>query len=124
MTSMNYISVLKLLAKLKSCETPRITSRLPALGQHIECSGVAVGELIAFHYHHWRQHMPDAVIIEDVTLATFAHGEAVQFAFVIIGDRHFAAFSSAASHEMRGNVLFSVLMQARRVVSHGGPASR
>ena len=35
--------------------------RLPALGQQIQRQRVAVGELIAFHHGHWRQHMPDAV---------------------------------------------------------------
>jgi len=57
----------------------------PALWQHIECQRVTVGVLIAFQYGHWRQHMPDAIIIEDVTLARFAHREAIHFLLVIVG---------------------------------------
>jgi hypothetical protein len=33
--------------------------------------------LIAFQYGNWRQHMPDAIIVEDVTLTRFAHREAI-----------------------------------------------
>jgi hypothetical protein len=40
--------------------------------------------------------MPDTVIIEDVTFTAFAHGEAIQFVFVIVGYDDLAAASPAA----------------------------
>jgi hypothetical protein len=82
----------------------------PAFWQHIECQRVTVGELIAFHYSERRQHMPDAIIVEDVTLAGFAHDEAIHFVFVIVGDDDFATVSAAAAEQMRGDVLFPVFM--------------
>src|ERR1017187_5246230 len=69
----------------------------PALWQHIECQRVTVGILIAFQYCHWRQHMPDTVIIEDVTFTAFAHGEAIYFILVIVGYDDFATLSPAAT---------------------------
>src|SRR5580700_2181767 len=69
----------------------------PALRQHIECQRVTVGILIAFQYRQRRQHMPDAIIVEDVTLAGFAHGEAIYFVFVVVGDDDFATVSPAAT---------------------------
>jgi hypothetical protein len=69
----------------------------PTLWQHIECQRVTVGVLIAFQYCHWRQHVPDAVIIEDVTLTAFAHSEAIHFVFIIVSDDDFAAASAAAA---------------------------
>jgi hypothetical protein len=41
--------------------------------------------------------MPDAIIVEDVTLARFAHYKAIQFAFVIVGYDDFATVSAAAT---------------------------
>jgi hypothetical protein len=41
--------------------------------------------------------MPDAIIVEDVTLSHFAHCEAIQFVFVIVGDDDFATMSAAAA---------------------------
>jgi hypothetical protein len=70
----------------------------PALWQHIECQRVTVGVLIAFQYGHWRQHMPDAIIVEDVTLTRFAHREAIHFLLVIVGHDDFATLSAAAAH--------------------------
>jgi hypothetical protein len=69
----------------------------PALWQHIECQSVTVGVLIAFRHCHWRQHVPDTVIIEDVTLTAFAHREAIHFVFVIVGYDDFATLSAAAA---------------------------
>ena len=54
--------------------------------------------------------MPDAVIVEDVALARFAHREAIHFVFVIVGYDDFAALSTAAGQQMRGDVLFPVFM--------------
>jgi hypothetical protein len=54
--------------------------------------------------------MPDAIIIEDVTLTRFAHGEAIHFPLVIVGDDDFAALSAAAAYQMGGNVLFPVFV--------------
>ena len=59
--------------------------RFPALRQHIECQRVTVGVLIAFQYCHWSQHVPDAIIVEDVTLTRFAHREAIHFVLLIVG---------------------------------------
>src|SRR5438105_15623172 len=70
----------------------------PALWQHIECQRVTVGVLIAFQYCHWRQHMPDTVIVEDVTLTAFAHREAIHFVLAIVGYDDFATLSAAAAH--------------------------
>ena len=41
--------------------------------------------------------MPDAVIVEDVTLTRFAHREAIHFVFVIVGDDDFATASAAVA---------------------------
>jgi hypothetical protein len=41
--------------------------------------------------------MPDAVIVEDVTLARLAHGEAIHFVFVVVGYDDFATVSAAAA---------------------------
>src|SRR5580698_8064032 len=60
--------------------------RFPTLGQHVECQRVTVGVLIAFQHPHRRQHVPDAVIIEDIRFTRLAHREAIQFPFVIVGD--------------------------------------
>ncbi len=54
--------------------------------------------------------MPDAVIVEDVTLTRFAHREAIYFVFVIVGYDDFAALSAAAAQQMRGDILFPVFM--------------
>jgi len=70
----------------------------PALWQHIECQRVTVGVLIAFQDGHWRQHMPDAIIVEDVTLTRFAHCEAIHFLLVIVGYDDFATLSATAGH--------------------------
>jgi hypothetical protein len=70
----------------------------PALWQHIESQRVTVGVLIAFQYGHWRQHMPDAIIVEDVTLTRFTHREAIHFPLVIVGYDDFATLSAAAAH--------------------------
>src|SRR5579864_1641428 len=83
---------------------------LPALWQHIECQRVTVGVLIAFQYRHWRQHMPDAIIVEDVTLTRFAHREAIHFMFLIVGYDDFAAVNATAGQQMRGDILFPVFM--------------
>jgi hypothetical protein len=40
--------------------------------------------------------MPDAIIVEDVTLARFPHGEAIHLVFVIVGYDDFATVSAAA----------------------------
>ena len=45
--------------------------------------------------------MPDAIIVEDVTLTRFAHREAIQFVFVIVGYDDVATVSAAAGHQMR-----------------------
>ena len=74
-----------------------MSTGFPALGQHIECQGVTVGILIAVQHCHWSQHMPDAVIVEDVTLTRFAHREAIYFVFVIVGYDDFAPLSTAAA---------------------------
>src|SRR5580698_10457909 len=94
---------------------PRLRSLhgFPVFWQHIECQRVTVGVLIAFQYGHRRQHMPDAIIVEDVTLTRFAHREAIHFLLIIISNDDFAALSPAAADEMRGDVLFPVFMQAR-----------
>jgi hypothetical protein len=68
----------------------------PTLWQHIECQRVTVGVLIAFQHCHWRQHVPDAIVIEDITLTAFAHREAIHFVFVIVGDDDFATANAAA----------------------------
>src|ERR1700722_4171294 len=91
-------------------KSPESLHGLPALRQHIERQRVTVGELIAIEYCHRRQHMPDAVIVENVTLTHLAHREAIDFVFVIVSDNHFTTLSAAASDEMRGDVLFSVFM--------------
>ena len=80
------------------CVRLRSLHRFPALWQHIECQRVTVGVLIAFQDGHWSQHMPDAIIIEDVALTRFAHREAVHFLLVIVGYDDFAALSAAAAH--------------------------
>jgi hypothetical protein len=54
--------------------------------------------------------MPDAVIVEDVTLTRFAHREAFDFVFVIVGYDDFAALGTAAAQQMRGDILFPVFM--------------
>jgi hypothetical protein len=41
--------------------------------------------------------MPDAIIVEDVTLTRFVHREAIQFVFVIVGDDDFATVCAAAA---------------------------
>jgi hypothetical protein len=69
----------------------------PALWQHIESQRVTVGILIAFPHCYWRQHVPDTVIIEDVTLAAFAHREAIHLVFVIVRYDDFATASAAAA---------------------------
>ena len=76
----------------------RLLHGFPALWQHIECQRVTVGVLIAFQYGQWRQHMPDAIIVEDVTLTRFAHREAIHFLLVIVGYDDFATLSAAAAH--------------------------
>jgi|SRR5579863_2936525 hypothetical protein len=77
---------------------PRSLYGFPTLWQHIECQRVTVGVLIAFQYGNWRQHMPDAIIVEDVTLTRFAHREAIHFLLVIVGYDDFAALSAAPAH--------------------------
>jgi hypothetical protein len=52
--------------------------------------------LVAFQYFHWRQHVPDPIIVEDVTLTRLAQGEAFQFVFVIVGYDHFATVNATA----------------------------
>src|SRR5579863_2684650 len=99
------------LFRAKSRESRR---GFPALWQHIEGQRVAVGVLIAFQYCHWRQHVPDATVVEDVALTRFAHCEAIQFVFVIVGYDHFATVSAAAAQQVRCDVLLPVFMQARR----------
>jgi hypothetical protein len=54
--------------------------------------------------------MPDAIIVEDITLARFAHREAVHFFFIIVGYDDFATVSAAAAQQMRGDVLFPIFM--------------
>jgi hypothetical protein len=54
--------------------------------------------------------MPDAIIVEDVTLTRFAHREAIHFLFVIVGYDDFATLSAAAAQQVRGDVLFPVFM--------------
>jgi hypothetical protein len=68
----------------------------PSLGQHIESQCVAVCVLIAFQYCHGRQHMPDAIVVEDVTLTRFAHREAIDLVFIIVGYDDFPALRAAA----------------------------
>jgi hypothetical protein len=41
--------------------------------------------------------VPDTIIVEDVTLTRFAHREAIQFVFVIVGYDDFAPLNSAAA---------------------------
>src|ERR1700741_3306120 len=69
----------------------------PALRQHVECQRVTVGILIAFPHCYWRQHVPDTVIIEDVTLTAFAHRKALHLVFVIVRYDDFATASAAAA---------------------------
>ena len=71
---------------------------------------MTVGVLIAFQYCHRRQHMPDAIIVEDVTLACFAHGEAIYFVFVIVGYDDFPVLRTAAAQQMGGDIFFPVFM--------------
>jgi hypothetical protein len=40
--------------------------------------------------------MPNAIIVEDVTLTQFAHREAIHFVFLIVGYDDFATVSAAA----------------------------
>ena len=54
--------------------------------------------------------MPDAVIIEDVTLSALAQDEALQFVFVIVGYGDLATVGAAAAQQVRGNVFFPVFM--------------
>jgi hypothetical protein len=54
--------------------------------------------------------MPDAVIVEYVTLSRFAHREAIHFVLLIVSYDHFAPVSAAAPHQMRGDIFFSVFM--------------
>ena len=68
-----------------------------ALRKHIESQRVTVGIFIAFPHRYWRQHMPDAVIVEDVTLTAVAHREAIHFVFAIVGYDDFATASAAAA---------------------------
>src|ERR1700747_2062297 len=82
----------------------------PALWQHIERQRVTVGILITFQDCDRRQHVPDTVIVEDVTLTAFAHCEAIHFVFVIIGYDDFATTSAAAGQQVRGDVFFPVFM--------------
>ena len=41
----------------------------------------------------------DALIVEDVTLTRFVHGEAIQFVFVVVGDDDFAALRAHSGHD-------------------------
>jgi hypothetical protein len=41
--------------------------------------------------------MPDAIVVEDVTLTRFAHREAVHFLFVVVGYDDLATVSPAAA---------------------------
>jgi hypothetical protein len=54
--------------------------------------------------------MPDAIIVEDVTLTRFAHREAIHFLVVIVGCDDFATLSDATAHQKRGDVLSPVFM--------------
>jgi hypothetical protein len=69
----------------------------PALRKHIESQRVTVGVLIAFPHCYWRQHVPDAVIVKDVTLTAFAHRKAIHFVSVIVSYDDFATASAAAA---------------------------
>jgi hypothetical protein len=40
--------------------------------------------------------MPDAIVVEDVTLTRFAHREAIDLVFIIVGYDDFAALRAAA----------------------------
>jgi hypothetical protein len=42
--------------------------------------------------------VPDAIIVEDVTLTRFAHRETIHFLLVIVGYDDFATLSAAAAH--------------------------
>src|SRR5579864_7945893 len=105
------VAVGRLLPLTETATSPR---RLPTLGQHVKSQRVAIGKLIPFHDSHRRQHMPDAIVIEDIALSAFVHGEAIEFVFVIVSDDHFATTSSTAAQQMRDDVLLPVFMQARR----------
>ena len=54
--------------------------------------------------------MPNTVVVEDVTLTRLAHGKAIHFTLVIVGDDDFTSFGSAPCQEMSGEVLFTILV--------------
>src|ERR1700688_1037459 len=91
-----------------------LAHRLPTVWQQVEGDRVAICELIAFQCHNRSQHVPNAVIVEDVTLTRLTHGKATHLALVIVGYHYFASLRSASRQEMRSEVLFTVLVQAWR----------
>jgi hypothetical protein len=72
-----------------------LARRLPTVWQYVERDRIAVRELIGFHCLNRSKHVPDPVIVEDITLARLTHVKATQFALVIVGYNYFAPLRSA-----------------------------
>src|SRR5579863_5379300 len=91
-----------------------LAHRFPTVWQQVERDRVAICEPIDFQCLNRSKHVPDAFIVEDITLARLTHVEATQFAPVIVGYDYLASLRSAPRQQMSSEVLFTVLVQAWR----------
>jgi hypothetical protein len=54
--------------------------------------------------------VPNAVIVEHITLAGLTHGKAIHLALAVVSDDYFASLNAASCKEMSGEILFAVLV--------------